>query len=221
MHTVIFDLYGTLVDIHTDEDSPSFWKKLAKKTRRFFSYDSLELKKKYQMLCKEKAMKREEIEILDVFEELYQVDKKQAKEIAWIFRKCSIQYLRLYPGVKKLLKNLKKEGYQIRLLSNAQEAFTISELEKLKIKAYFDGIAISSMYGIKKPNQSFYKQALSDVDFSEAIMIGNEPECDIIPAQALGLKTIYIESNLTFKKNINPDVYGFDYKLIYQKIKKY
>ncbi|MDE7161326.1 MAG: HAD family hydrolase, partial [Anaeroplasmataceae bacterium] len=153
--------------------------------------------------------------------ELYQVDKKQAKEIAWIFRKCSIQYLRLYPGVKKLLKNLKKEGYQIRLLSNAQEAFTIPELEKLKIKAYFDRIAISSMYGIKKPNQSFYKQALSDVDFSEAIMIGNEPECDIIPAQALGLKTIYIESNLTFKKNINPDVYGFDYKLIYQKIKKY
>ena len=25
----IFDLYGTLVDIHTDESKPSFWKALA------------------------------------------------------------------------------------------------------------------------------------------------------------------------------------------------
>lgn len=25
----IFDLYGTLVDIHTDESRPEFWKKMA------------------------------------------------------------------------------------------------------------------------------------------------------------------------------------------------
>ena len=25
----IFDLYGTLVDIHTDENKPEFWKKIA------------------------------------------------------------------------------------------------------------------------------------------------------------------------------------------------
>src|SRR5699024_7455834 len=30
----LFDLYGTLVDIHTDEDSPAAWEALA----RFYSY---------------------------------------------------------------------------------------------------------------------------------------------------------------------------------------
>ena len=39
MHTLpyqnyIFDLYGTLVDIHTDEDQPAAWAALA----RFYSY---------------------------------------------------------------------------------------------------------------------------------------------------------------------------------------
>ena len=39
MHTLpyqnyIFDLYGTLVDIHTDEDQPPAWAALA----RFYSY---------------------------------------------------------------------------------------------------------------------------------------------------------------------------------------
>jgi putative hydrolase of the HAD superfamily len=26
---IIFDLYGTLVDIHTDEQNPKFWQKFA------------------------------------------------------------------------------------------------------------------------------------------------------------------------------------------------
>ena len=30
----LFDLYGTLVDIHTDEDSPAAWEALA----RFYGY---------------------------------------------------------------------------------------------------------------------------------------------------------------------------------------
>ena len=50
IQSCIFDLYGTLVDIHTDEGNPEVWKKLA----LFFSYygadyEPEELKEAYSL----------------------------------------------------------------------------------------------------------------------------------------------------------------------------
>ena len=50
-HNFIFDLYGTLVDIHTNEKKPSLWKKLA----LFYSfqgaaYTGQELRRRYRQL---------------------------------------------------------------------------------------------------------------------------------------------------------------------------
>ena len=84
----VFDLYGTLVDIHTEEDFPKLWEKLA----LFFGYygaiyEPKELQKRYAALVSdcERALKKTleedrhytheaspEIEIGEVFEKLYQ-----------------------------------------------------------------------------------------------------------------------------------------------------
>lgn len=220
MKAILFDLYGTLIDIHTDEENAKFWKSISKKVKKYHPYDSEEFKQKYMSLCKVKQQTKEEIDIVEVFEDLLFISKDQAKEVAWKFRKASIKYIHLYKGVKKLLKKLKNEGVPLYILSNAQEAFTLPELKRLGIKKYFDGIAISSAYGVKKPNVNFFKEAMKKFHIKEAIMIGNDAECDIIPAQSLGLKTIFIESNLTFQKIIKPDFVGFDYIRIYFEIKK-
>ena len=83
----VFDLYGTLVDIHTDESKEEIWERLA----MFYGYygalyESEELKNAYKKLVsgKELALKSEladnpkyehesspEIEITDVFMDLY------------------------------------------------------------------------------------------------------------------------------------------------------
>ncbi|MDE7213365.1 MAG: HAD family hydrolase [Anaeroplasmataceae bacterium] len=215
MRAVLFDLYGTLIDIHTDEDSVNFWKRISKKVNKYHSYTPDELKSKYKQICKEKEKQREEIDILEVFEELLSISNEEATKVAWQFRKASTKYVHLYRGVKKLLKRLKNEGVPLYVLSNAQEAFTLPELKKFKIDKYFDGIAISSAYGVKKPNIEFFQRAMKDFQLQDATMIGNDLECDILPAKELGLKTIFIESNLTFKKSVHPDLFGFDYKRLY------
>ena len=56
----IFDLYGTLVDIHTEENDPLVWKKLA----LFYGYydadySSEELKERYSILIEFKYIKKE------------------------------------------------------------------------------------------------------------------------------------------------------------------
>ena len=59
----------------------------------------------------------------------------------------------LYDGVIELLEGLKQAGKKIYLLSNAQESFTIPEMEELGILPYFDGIMISSEEKVCKPQR--------------------------------------------------------------------
>lgn len=218
MKAILFDLYGTLIDIRTDEDSLSFWKRFADKTNKIKSYEPSQLKQRYLELCKRYQKEKEEIQIVDVFKDLFNVDDFKAFDIAWQFRRLSTKYIKLYPRVKWLLKKLKKAGYQTYILSNAQEAFTMPELIKFKLSNCFNGIIISSYYGIKKPNPEIFQLALKKFHLKDAMMIGNEYSCDIEPAKRLGLKTMYIESNLTFERKEEPDFRKFNAKRLYQAI---
>ena len=222
MTAIMFDLYGTLIDIYTNENSEEFWIKFSKYSKKYKKYNPLELKDKYIESCKKHQEEKEEIEIRDVFKELFSIKGRKLEKLCIKFRTLSTGLIKCYGGAKKLLAKLKEDNYKIFALSNAQEAFTMPELKKLGLLEYFDGIAISSNYGIKKPNIEFFKRAISDfkIEDCDIIMMGNDYECDIAPAKELGLKTIFIETNLT---PINPNkknVYGFDGEFIYSVIDK-
>ncbi|MBQ9731117.1 MAG: HAD family hydrolase [Bacilli bacterium] len=219
MKAVLFDLYGTLIDIRTDEENDKFWKNVSINTIQYKKIGQHNLKKEYLKLCYKHSIVKEEIELLDVFKELYGVDDEKAKEIAVVFRGLSTKYIRTYKGVKTLLKTLKENDFKIYLLSNAQEIFTLPELDKLGLTEYFDGIAISSKYGIKKPNKEFYKRAIEDFNIDgEILMVGNDYECDVKPAIELGLKSLFIETNLTPKNNVKDKIRGFNYKKVLKAI---
>jgi putative hydrolase of the HAD superfamily len=51
----IFDLYGTLIDIHTDEDQPALWKKTADYMKEHFGakVSGKKLKEEYRRICAE------------------------------------------------------------------------------------------------------------------------------------------------------------------------
>lgn len=220
MKNIIFDLYGTLIDIYTDEKSNSFWKKCANKFKKYKSFSPKKLKEYYLKECDLYSKLYEEIDLLEVFKKIFDVDNDIALKIAKDFRRLSIKKIKIFNGAYELLNSLKKLGYNLYLLSNAQDCFTQYELKKYKIDAFFKDIAISSNYHIKKPNLDFFKALLNKNNINEAIMIGNDYFNDIIPALNLGLKTIYIETN-TSRKILNvPKIKGFNKNLILNKIKK-
>lgn len=205
----IFDLYGTLVNINTDENSKYLWEKLS----LFYSfngaiYNSSNLKKDYSSLVNKHLslsnVDYPDFNIEDVFKELFInknvfPSKELIKDTAHLFRILSIEKLELYSGALDLLKNLKSNNKKIFLLTNAQKAFTLYELELLGIKNYFNEIFYSSDYKIAKPNQDFYKTLLTkyNLNVRETIMIGNDYFCDINPANKLNLDTLYIHSNIS------------------------
>ena len=214
MDNIMFDLYGTLIDIHTNESPDVFWESFALSTKGIKEYDYLDLKKKYLLKCEELQEEKEEIELLEVFKYLFEVE--DANEIAMTFRKLSTRYIKKYRGVDKLLTYLKDKGCKIYLLSNAQASFTIPEMNELDLVKYFDGIAISSDYGVKKPNKDFYLKAMNNFGLSpeNTWMVGNDYECDIYPANKLGLKTIYIESNLSPDRLKVEKIKGFSFRKV-------
>ena len=211
----IFDLYGTLVDIHTDEERPQLWEDLAAWYREHGApYAPEELQEAYirtvrQMECgtslrNDAHEAHPEIRIELAFQALFRGKQTDASLDLAVrtgerFRKESLDYIRLYDGAAELLKALRANGQRIWLLSNAQRIFTAYELKTLGIEPLFDGIYLSSDYGCKKPDRRFFDILLKErgIAVEHAVMTGNDGVCDIQGAREAGLSTGYIRSNIS------------------------
>ena len=212
----VFDLYGTLVDIKTDEEDMNAWSKLS----LFYGYydalyDPEELKERYFSLVNQEEdvlgskladvhEAHPEIKLENVFKKLYEEKGANPSDelvmhTGQFFRVLTTEYIKLYDGVIELLSRLKKAGKKVYLLSNAQRIFTEYELHVLNIAQYFDDIFISSDYGIKKPDKRFFNMLIEkhSIKTSESIMIGNDMRSDIEGAQTVGMNTMYIHSNIS------------------------
>ena len=208
----IFDLYGTLVDLHTDELHPRLWKDMTALYRQHGAdYTAAELREDYFRIAREIEQEPPyvneaypEIQIEEVFRHLFlnkgvNADIKLCTSVGEHLRESSLEYIRLYDGAAELLKALRSGGQGVWLLSNAQRIFTAPELRSLGIEDLFDGIYLSSDYGCKKPAPRFFNTLLQEqgIPAETAIMIGNDAVCDIEGAQAVGLSTLYIRTDVS------------------------
>ena len=81
-------------------------------------------------------------------------------EVGRMFRACSTDVSKLYPGAGSLLDALRGAGKRVFLLSNAQRLFTEPEMRRLRLWDRFDKIFISSDHGVKKPDLDYFRLAL-------------------------------------------------------------
>ena len=209
----LFDFYGTLADIHTDESKPSFWKAVAEYyTNHGAAYEWKTLRSAYRALCAAETARLQaqtpgakiEIDLLSVFRALYQQkgvapDATLLADTAWFFRRRSTCHLRAYAGAGALLDALRAAGRRVILLSNAQSCFTRPELALLGLADRFDHIYISSEVGFQKPDPRFFAAPLLDLglDPADCLMIGNDPTCDVDGAVGAGLDAVFLRSKLS------------------------
>lgn len=209
---LIFDLYGTLVDIHTEE-SHSVWDRTAIYYGFYgANYTGNELRSSYQTSMANRAASAgqsnecfPDLPCEESFAQLFR--SKGVKEnadilgfhAAQLFRLLSMDYLRLYDGVTDALERLRQRGYRLWLLSNAQRVFTAYELRYLGLDDQFNGIYISSDYGYRKPDARFFHTLLNErgLDVSKCLMIGNDRDTDIAGAKNIGMDTLYLHTNIT------------------------
>ena len=199
----IFDLYGTIIDIHTEEGEKRLWKALAKFYRQHGAfYFARGIRRGYHKYVDEELEKAEEIQVEKVFAKLYADKGVEASEALVLktcrfFRDTSTYHLRLYEWSLPILQKLKENGKKVYLLSNAQRSFTYHEMEKLDIVKYFDKIYISSDHGMKKPNPAFFRLLMQKegLKAEESLFLGNDQTCDVLGAQGVGMDTWYVHTN--------------------------
>lgn len=209
---LIFDLYGTLVDIHTEEND-LVWEK----TAFYFGFHGAhytrdELRDAFQAELRRREARAgqsyecfPDIPFEQVLTQLFREkgipdpDGNLGFNAAQLFRICSLEYINLYPGALEALARLRQRGCRLWLLSNAQQVFTAYELRLLGLGDQLDGIYISSNYRCRKPDPDFYRALLTEqgLDVERCLMIGNDRQTDIAGAKALGMATLYMHTALT------------------------
>ncbi len=212
----LFDLYGTLVDIHTNEDDKAVWQKLSvyygyygahytpDELHKCYHVEETHLREQAKKLVGDGEGSYPEIVLENVFQFLFEkkgvnMSLEMAKQAGQLFRIASLHYIKLYPNIIQMLETLKEQHKKIYLLSNAQQIFTEYEMNYLDIKKYFDGILFSSDVGYMKPDLRFYQKAIEQFQIypEEAVMIGNDYTCDIIGAKEAGLHTFYVHTKIS------------------------
>ena len=225
---ILFDLYGTLIDIETVESMDEIYRGIA----HYLTYHGVYLHRwevrdrYYQIMNQQKEMRGEEYPEIDVeaiWNALLEQEgvkedhrrRKLAVILAQIYRGISRNRLQLYPGVKKVLDEL-RFAYRMALVSDAQPCYALPEIKAVGLDGYFDPIIISAHYGFRKPDKRLIEKALKIMQLmpSEVICVGNDMYRDIYGASRLGIKTIFFDSNQgdKYHEHATPDyvVHRFD-----------
>lgn len=204
IEAVIFDLYGTLVDIWTDESDPEVYQTLCHFLRYYdVGFTPTELAGLYQEFAAAQLLDRpgpfSEIDIFMVFEEILAAGLGKSPEralviwLARLFRSLSTRRLGLFPDTLEALDEL-AETYSLGLVSDAQWVFSEPEIRFLGLERYFDAVVLSSRYFVSKPAPQIYSHALKAMKLApaQALYVGNDLWKDVPGPQAIDMPVILI-----------------------------
>ncbi len=121
-------------------------------------------------------------------------NKSLAITLAEAFPEERKKHVYLYEETIEVLEKLKGH-YQLLMITNGSPSLQQLKLSMSpELAPFFDYIVISGDVGIGKPDMIIFEQALQllKVDKSEAIIIGDNPNTDILGALKIGMDSIWI-----------------------------
>ncbi len=200
---VLFDLYGTLIDIHTNERSRTVWDPLARFLRyrglpaegRLLRHDFFSLMRQIRRASPER---HPEWDAASVFGELlrelgYAGPPDFIGAVAQLFRVLTMRRLGLFSDTLPLLERLRGR-YRMGLISDAQRCFLEPELAEVGLAGLFEHVVVSSDYGYRKPDPRLFGHALAAfaIQPAQAVFIGDNLLRDISGAVAAGISAIWL-----------------------------
>ncbi|WP_299676236.1 HAD family hydrolase [uncultured Dokdonia sp.] len=142
--------------------------------------------KVFESLCLENDLEftKKDADFIDSLYDIY------SKEVHWI------------DGAKELLKDLKKKGYIIGVLSNTTE-LSHSVIKQLGLDELADFVVLSCDVGYLKPDPRIFQIMLDKIgiESQEAFMIGDKITTDILGAKTVNMDTILFDPKIDNNKN--------------------
>lgn len=134
-------------------------------------------------------------------------DEKIVSELYNLFLDYYEKNIELFDDTIEFLKSCHKK-YYMALVANGNDLRVSRFIDKFNLNQYFDDIVISGETPFKKPDSFMFEYVLKkrNVNVSDAVMIGDRYDTDIIGAKKIGIKTILIRRNQKEKnkKYTNP-----------------
>jgi putative hydrolase of the HAD superfamily len=222
IRAIIFDCYSTLIDIRTDEekDEPFHYlsiylqyygvKTNAEKLKTAFDIE----KEKYLQSTKEAYP---EIDLETVFTNILKREGLSnpflAESCCKLLRTLSRERFQLFDDSLPVLEEMKKNGYPLAVVSDAQKVFFTQEGEMLGLTQFFNHTLMSTHLGFRKPDPRIFTIActLLAQPPAEVVYVGNDLETDVKGAQSIGMKAILLDRERRVSNpEPNPDFYATD-----------
>lgn|GEM_PF-2228595 len=199
------DLYGTLLDVETNEEDLQAWTKFSFWLRLVGIWRDAEgLREAYKDWFSrlEEAMKKDgnqwpEPDVRDVLALTIGLDRKAnealIQESAYVLRSLTTERLSVREGVSDALLSL---PYPKALVSNAQAAFSYAEMRSAGLASLFKFYVFSSDLGARKPDALLFRVALHRFGLegqeSMTVHVGDSYETDVVGAKAAGMKAVLV-----------------------------
>jgi len=211
---IIFDVNGTLIDIRTNEWHDEVYRVIS----NLLSYQGILLKPEmvkelyFQLMKAQRKAYGElhpEFDAIDIFRQIIvqhatfftlslptEKLEQLPRLLAEAHRAASCLRLETYPEVIEVIRQL-HENYRLAIITDAQIAYAIPELNAVGLSGYFNPVIISEHFGYRKPDKRLFMAALTDMglDASEVVYVGNDMYRDVYGAQSMGIKTVFFKSN--------------------------
>ena len=225
--TVLFDMGGTLEDIHVDDESRHTSIQGVLDILRAHGIDP---DKDFETAAsainagwerygayrdpRQRELKPEEIWgsfVLTDFGLDEESVRSYAEELAHMWE-VTHYHRALRPHVREMLEGLKDLGMKLGVISNTASLYQVFDiLKEYGIRDYFQDVTLSSVTGYRKPNPNIFMVSLHQVqsDPAHCAYVGDTISRDVIGPIRMGFgATFHIDSYLTRLKDthVSPDV---------------
>jgi len=120
-------------------------------------------------------------------------DRGVAEELSIAFKTRFAAIHEPFPDVEPALDEL--VGMPLGIVTNGASDLQRTKLEVSGLAPRFGVVLISSELGVGKPDQSVFELALErlGVEAGGCLMVGDNPDRDIAPADAIGMPTVFLD----------------------------
>ena len=101
-------------------------------------------------------------------------------------------------GAEELLQKLFGK-VRMYIITNGAKVVQLGRYEKLGLRKYFDGVFISEVVGVNKPDVKFFQHvegAIENFDFADTLVVGDSLSSDIKGGNLFGLDTCWYNPQL-------------------------
>lgn len=123
--------------------------------------------------------------------------RQEASLVAKVYGDEYISSIKPVEGAIELLSYIREKGMKVVVVSDNIREMQEEKFSKCGMMDYIDELILSGDYGIMKPDPELFRRALEKAgcSASQAVMIGNSYESDVLGANNAGIIPIWFRNN--------------------------